>query len=116
MDVHDLKRPQGADVADYVRAGASGAAEGARWCRRGQLLGLLGWDQMVGGPLWRAFADNVTADPSSTATSTNTATAATLEVLYGLTPDQGQLAVAGRAAAPYGELEDLGPHGRHGVA
>jgi type II secretory pathway component PulK len=107
MDVHDLKRPLGADVADYARAGLAGPPKGSL-VRRGQLLGLLGWDQMVGAPLWRAFADNVTADPSSTATNINTATAATLEVLYGLTPDQAQLAVAGRAAAPYGELEDLG--------
>jgi type II secretory pathway component PulK len=107
MDVHDLKRPQGADVADYVRAGLTAPPKGPL-VRRGQVLGLLGWDQAVGGPLWRAFADNVTADPSSTASNVNTATAATLEVLYGLTPGQARAALAGRALGPYGELEDLG--------
>ncbi len=107
MDVHDLKRPQGADVADYVRTGLAPPPKGPL-VRRGQVMGLLGWDQAVGGQLWRAFADNVTADPSSTASNVNTATAATLEVLYGLTPGQAEAALARRRLGPFGELEDLG--------
>ena len=107
MDVHDLKRPQGADIADYLRAGLAPPPKGPM-LRRGQLTGVLGWNQAVGGPLWRAFADQVTADPNSTASNVNTATAATLEVMYGLTPAQAQAALARRVAAPYAELEDLG--------
>jgi DNA uptake protein ComE-like DNA-binding protein len=107
MDVQDLKRPQGADSADYARVGLPPPAKG-QLVRRAQVLGLLGWDQAVGGPLWRAFADDVTADPSSTASNVNTATVATLVVLYGLTPAQAEAAVARRAQSPFTELEDLG--------
>lgn len=107
MDVADLKRPQGADAADYARAGLPAPPQG-QLVRRAQAFGLLGWDQAVGAARWRDFADNVTADPSSSAVNINTATATTLVVLYGLTPAQADAAVARRAAAPFTELEDLG--------
>ena len=107
MDVSDLKRPQGADAADYARAGLPAPPKGLL-VRRAQALGVLGWDPAVGPARWRNFADNVTADPSSSDVNVNTATAATLEVLYGLTPAQAAAAIARRAVAPYAELEDLG--------
>jgi type II secretory pathway component PulK len=106
MDVADLKRPQGADSGDYARAGLAAPPKGPL-VRRAQLLGLLGWDAAVGRPLWRAFADNVTADPSSVDVNVNTATPATLRVLYGLTPAQADAAVAQRSQRPFAELEDL---------
>jgi type II secretory pathway component PulK len=107
MDVSDLKRPQGADAADYARAGLPAPPRGLL-VRRAQALGLLGWDQAVGPARWRDFADNVTADPSSSYVNVNTATAATLEVLYGLTREQADAAIARRAVTPFAELEDLG--------
>jgi DNA uptake protein ComE-like DNA-binding protein len=107
MDVADLKRPQGADAADYARAGLPAPPKGPL-VRRAQALGLLGWDAAVGSERWRAFADNVTADPSAGDSNVNTATATTLEVLYGLTPSQAQAAIARRGLAPYAELEALG--------
>jgi hypothetical protein len=107
MDVQDLKRPQGADVADYARAGLPAPPKG-QLVRRAQALGLLGWEQAVGAARWRDFADNVTADPSSSGVNINTATAPMLEVLYGLTPAQADAAVARRAVGPFAELEDLG--------
>jgi DNA uptake protein ComE-like DNA-binding protein len=107
MDVADLKRPQGADAADYARAGLPAPPQGPL-VRRAQALGLLGWDAAVGPQRWRDFADNVTADPSSSDVNVNTAPAATLEVLYGLTPAQAEAAVARREGAPFTELEDLG--------
>jgi hypothetical protein len=107
LDVGDLKRPLGADAGDYARAGLAAPPKGPM-LRRAQLLGLLGWDAAVGGALWRSFADKVTADPSSVAVNINTATPATLEVLYGLTPAEAEAAVARRAGRPYAELEELG--------
>lgn len=107
MDAADLKRAQGADAADYARAGLPAPPQGPL-VRRAQVLGLWGWDAAVGAERWQGFADNVTADPSSSDSNVNTATAATLEVLYGLTPAQADAVVARRAAAPFAELEDLG--------
>jgi len=107
MDVGDLKRPQGADAADYARAGLPAPPQGLL-VRRAQALGLIGWDQAVGPARWRDFADDVTADPTSTDVNINTATPATLQVLYGLAPAQAEAAVARRAATPFAQLEDLG--------
>jgi DNA uptake protein ComE-like DNA-binding protein len=107
MDPGDLKRPQGADSADYARAGLAAPPRGPL-VRRAQALGLIGWSEAVGTRRWQAFADNVTADPISAASNVNTATAATLEVVYGLSAAQAQAAVARRTLAPYAELEDLG--------
>ena len=107
LDIGDLKRPLGADSADYLRAGLPAPPDGPL-TRRAQLLGLLGWQGAVPTSLWRRFADNVTADPTSTTVNVNTATPATLQVLYGLTPGQAAAAIARRQAAPFSELEDLG--------
>jgi type II secretory pathway component PulK len=107
LDVGDLKRPQGADAADYARAGLPAPPQGLM-VRRAQALGLIGWDQAVGAARWRDFADNITVDPSSSDVNVNTATPPTLEVLYGLTAAQAEAAVARRAQAPYAELEELG--------
>jgi hypothetical protein len=107
LDIGDLKRPLGADSADYLRAGQPAPPDGPL-TRRAQVLGVLGWREAVPAPLWRRFADNVTADPTSTTVNVNTATAATLQVLYGLTSAQAAAAIARRQAAPFTELEDLG--------
>ena len=107
LDVADLKRPQGADSADYARAGLPAPPKGLL-LRRAQTLGLIGWDVAVGPARWRDFEANVTADPSSSDVNVNTATAATLQVLYGLTPAQAEAVVARRAQAPFAALEDLG--------
>lgn len=107
MDPQDLKRPQGADNADYARAGLAAPPRGPL-VRRAQALGIVGWGDAVGTRRWQAFADNVTADPTSASSNVNTASAATLEVLYGLTPAQAEAAVARRTIAPFAELEDLG--------
>ncbi len=107
MDVSDLKRPQGADSADYARAALPAPPKGPLM-RRAQVLGLLGWDAAVGDRLWRGFADTVTADPSSADVNINTAGPAMLEVLYGLTPAQAEAALARRAQQPFAGLEDLG--------
>jgi type II secretory pathway component PulK len=107
LDADDLKRPQGAEADDYRHAGLPGPPNGPLR-RRDELLGLMGWSSAVDRAAWRAFADNVTADPSSITANINTATAAMLEVVYGLTPAQAQAALARRAQAPFTALTDMG--------
>jgi hypothetical protein len=107
LDPRDLKRTNGADLSDYAAAGLPPPPKGAL-TRRDQLLGLMGWNTLVAPPAWRDFRDNLTADPISTDINANTATPATLEVVYGLTPAQAALAVARRGQGSFFELEDLG--------
>ena len=107
LDADDLKRPQGAEADDYRHAGLPDPPNGPLR-RRDQLLGLMGWPGTVDRAAWRAFADNVIADPSSITANINTATPAMLEVVYGLTPAQVQAALARRAQAPFTALTDMG--------
>ena len=107
VDPDDLRRPDGAERDDYARAGLP-PPPNTDLARRDQVEGLLGWGQMVGTERWRAFADNVTADPTSRVTNLNTATPAALETLFGLTPAQAQRALARRAQAPFTGVSDLG--------
>jgi hypothetical protein len=107
MDPTDLKRPQGADVADYVQAGMPPPPK-TPLVRRDQVLGVMSWRDAVSASVWRGLRDDVTADPMSVATNVNTATPLALEVLYGLTPAQADAAATLRAQTPFTELEDLG--------
>jgi hypothetical protein len=110
LDPSDLKRPQGADTDDYAEAGLPPPAKGPL-VRRGQVLGVMSWPDAVAAPAWRAFADNVTADPSSIDFNANTATPATLEVMLGFSRAQAAVAVAQRAQSPFATLEDVGRAG-----
>lgn len=107
LDADDLKRPQGAEADDYRRAGLPAPPNGPLR-RRDELAGLIGWTDVVGRAAWRDFADNVTADPTSITANINTATPATLEVVYGLSPAQAQAALARRGQAPFTALSDMG--------
>jgi len=107
MYAGQLKRPQGADADDYRFAGLP-PPPGGPLLRRDQLLGVMGWSDSVGRDAWRAFADNVTVDPTSAASNVNTATPAMLEVAYGLTPAQAQAVITRRAAAPFTALSEMG--------
>jgi hypothetical protein len=107
MDAHDIKRPNGADADDYLRAGLP-PPPNAALRRKTQILGVMGWRAAVSAAAWRAFSDNVAADPVSVDTNVNTAPAPALEVLFGLTPAQANAAVIRRQVSPFTTLEDLG--------
>ena len=107
MDADDIKRPNGAEADDYLRAGLP-PPPNAVLRRRAQVLGVMGWREEVSAPAWRAFSDNVTADPVNTDVNVNTAPAPALEVLFGLSPAQASKAISRRGAAPFATLEDLG--------
>jgi hypothetical protein len=103
----DLKRPDGAKADDYRQAGLPPPPDGPLR-RRDQLLGVLGWSEDVGRPAWRAFADNVVADPTSITANINTATPAMLEVVYGITGAEAQAVLARRSQAPFTALSEMG--------
>jgi DNA uptake protein ComE-like DNA-binding protein len=107
LDPAGLKRPLGADSSDYAALGLP-APPKSPLIRLDQIEGVLGWRAVIGEPAWRAFRDNVTADPSSSQVNVNTAPMGALEVMYGLNPVQARRAVARRAASPFFEPEDLG--------
>ena len=107
MDRDGVKRPNGADADDYLRAGLPPPPNTALR-RRAQVLGVIGWREAVPAPNWRSFSDNVTADPVSFGVNVNTAPAPALQVLFGLSPAQANAAIAGRDAAPFTSLEGFG--------
>ncbi len=106
-DADDLKHAQGAEAADYVRAGVA-PPPNALLRSATQLFGLLGWRQTVSPEAWAATRDQVTADPTSVSVNVNTASPTALKVLYGLTDPQVRAVVAQRAKAPLVNLEDFG--------
>ena len=116
MDVHDLKRPQGADVADYVRAGLR-APPKARWCGAGSCSACWAgtrWSAARSGALSPTTSPPIPALPPPTSTPRRPRR---WRCCTGLPQTRPSWRSPGaQRAAPYGELEDLGPHGRHGVA
>ncbi len=107
IDADDLKRPQGAESADYQAAAA--APPPNRPLRRlAEVRGVLGWRQAVDTAAWRRLNRLVTVDPTSSAINVNTAPAQVLGVWFGLGPAQAAAVEARRNAAPFTTLEDLG--------
>ena len=107
VDPDDLKRADGAEAADYARAGLGPPPNGPLR-RLVQVLGVLGWTPAVSPEAWAGLRDALTADPTSVSLNVNTAPPAALTVLFGLTDAQAQAAIARRAQAPFTTLEDFG--------
>jgi type II secretory pathway component PulK len=107
MDADDIKRANGAEADDYLRAGLP-PPPNAPIRRRAQLVGVMGWREAVPAAAWRAFSDNVTADPSSVDVNVNTAPPLALRVMYGLSQAQAHAAIARRETATFTGLEDFG--------
>ena len=107
LDADDLKRAEGAEADDYVRAGLP-PPPNSPLRARDQLLGILGWKALIPASAWLAERDAITADPSSITLNINTAPATALKVLFGFSGAQASAAIARRAGAPFARLEDLG--------
>ena len=107
VDADDLKRGDGAEAADYERAGL-GPPPNAPLRRLVDVFGVLGWTGAVSPEAWAQLRDAMTADPTSAALNVNTAPPAALKALFGLTDAQVQTALARRAQAPFATLEDFG--------
>ncbi len=107
IDPDSLKRADGAEAADYDRAGLAPPPD-APLRKTAQVFGVLGWDAAVSSEAWAALADEVTTDPTSAGLNVNTAPPTALRVLLGLSAAQAEAAVKARAQAPFRSLEDLG--------
>ena len=106
-DIDDLSRVDGAEAYAYRDRGLP-PPPNAPLHGVDQALGVVGWKDAVPRERWRALRGDLTADPTSAAFNANTATAATLKVMFGF--DDAQLAAVAerRRAAPLTGLEDLG--------
>lgn len=107
LDADDLKRVEGAEADDYLRAGLP-PPPNAPLRSKEQALGIMGWKGVVPSRAWLDNRDALTADPSSIGMNVNTAPAAALKVLFGFSDAQAAAAIARRAAAPFSGLGDLG--------
>jgi type II secretory pathway component PulK len=107
LDADDLKRVEGAEADDYLRAGLPPPPNGPLR-RKDQALGVMSWKQAVTSQAWLSARDALTADPSTISMNVNTAPATALQVLFGFSPAQARAAISRRASAPFTGLEDLG--------
>ena len=107
VDADDLKRTRGAEASDYAAAGLPPPPN--RPLRAvAETAGLLGWAGAIDPATWRAWRDRMTADPLAATLNVDTASAPVLAVVFGLSDQQAQIAVAKRAGAPFASIEDLG--------
>lgn len=107
LDPDDLVRAGGAERDAYRAAGRPPPPNGPLR-GRAELLGVLGWEEAAPKGSWRAVRSLVVTDSVNVGVNINTTPATVLQVLYGLTPDQAERAVARRRIAPFATLEDLG--------
>ena len=107
IDPDDLKRPDGAEMDDYARAGLP-LPPNQPLRHVAQVLGLLGWRENVVPSAWAAVRDSLTADPSTAVVNVNTAPALVLKVLYGFSDAQAEAAIRARRKDSFGSLESLG--------
>ena len=70
-------------------------------------LSVLGARRAVSPPRWRALRQELAADQMQTTFNINTASAATLEILFNLTQQQAARAVESRRSTPFTDLVDL---------
>lgn len=103
VDADDLEGINGAERSRY-----DGVAPPNRYMRRGsELLSLLGVRQGVVAPRWRDVRDDIAVDHRRAVINVNTASATTLEVLFGITRQQAQSAIDARARSPFLSMSDF---------
>ncbi len=104
IDPDDLKQINGAERRDY----AVGRPADRTLLIGGELLSVMGVREAVDPRRWRALRRDLIADYQEFPSNVNTATAQTLEIRYGLTPEQAQAAIAAREDRTLLSLDDLG--------
>lgn len=103
-DTDDLENQNGGERASY---GASGPAN-RPFLRPSELLSVLGIREATSAPRWRALREDIAADQSQRIYNINTASAATLEVWFGLTAEQADRAIARRRDVPFASVSSFG--------
>lgn len=106
FDVDDFERLLGAEFAVY-RAARRPEPLNRPMRRVDEVHGMLDWERLM-GPRWRSVSDWVTAQSDNPNFNINTAPAAALSVVFGLTPAAADQAVAQREMAPFDSPAQIG--------
>lgn len=97
VDQDDLRLPNGAEAGDYPGDGPANRA----MRRPDEWLSLSSVRHAVRPQAWRRLRPYLAMDPASPSENVNTASAATLEILYGATPAQAESAIRSREQQPF---------------
>ena len=103
VDEDELETLNGAERARYDGAGPPNR----RMLRPLEFLSLVGLRSSIDRAKWRALRDELAIDSQRLSMNVNTASAETLEVLFGITEQQAVSAVAARERAPFLSLADF---------
>lgn len=96
-DQDNLKQPNGAESSDYDGAGPANRA----MRRPDEWLSMLGVRGAVHTSAWRRLRPYLAMDSTSPNENVNTATAETMQILYGATPSQVEAALKARERQPF---------------
>lgn len=103
VDTNDLDLQGGGERGDYGPSGPPNRP----LLRPNELLSVMGVRGSVPPARWRALRGDIAADPTQGNFNVNTASATTLEVLFGLRPEQAERALEVRRDTPFTGLTDL---------
>ncbi|WGM32275.1 hypothetical protein KKHFBJBL_02526 [Brevundimonas sp. NIBR11] len=102
IDVDDLRQPSGAERQEYA-----GDIANRPLLRPAEWLSLLGVRREVDMARWRQLRTDIAVDHTLPTVNVNTASSPTLQVLFGLSPQQADSAIRTRQAAPFVSLMDF---------
>lgn len=100
VDANNLTRLDGAEQSAY---GGNGPAN-RPMMRPQELLSVLGVRDSVDPSLWRAIASDLAMDTTEATRNLNTANDRTLQIRYGLTPQQSSAAIKRRQQLPFNSV------------
>lgn len=103
VDTDDLKQTNGAERRDYPNGGPANRP----LVNAAEFLSVLGAREAVDARLWRQLRRDVVVDIQEFPANVNTASALTLQIRFGLTPDQARAAIAAREETDFFSLRDL---------
>ncbi|WP_426039844.1 type II secretion system protein GspK [Brevundimonas sp. DC300-4] len=103
VDADDLEEINGAERPRY-----DGGGPANRYLLRGsELLSLLGVREGSAAARWREVRDDIAVDHRRAVVNVNTASATTLEILFGISRQQAQSAVGARERSPFLSMTDF---------
>lgn len=103
IDPDDLETLGGAERARYRGNGPANRF----LMRPAELLSILGMREAVTPRLWRAISEDLAVDSQRASVNLNTASAQTLQILFGITDQQAQAAIRARDRAQFLSLNDF---------
>lgn len=106
LDVDDFRQPSGAEIDDYVRAGA-GRPQNGGMSRVDELSGVLGFSDAIDRGRFRQLRDSLTADPTTFAINVNTMKPEAMVILFGADPARAEAVAAQRRSGPFTTFEEF---------